>query len=91
MKLYGTVRVLRGVVLGAATHSPGAAVVTECVSVLSLFQNTTRTLGGVLALQYSGDFKGRMLEIIEEPMRKMLEIECFLLLLLFFAIVISPN
>jgi hypothetical protein len=59
MKLYASVRVLRGVALGALTHDPAAAaVVAELASVTPLCYNATATVGGVLALAYSGTRRG---------------------------------
>lgn len=54
MKLYSTVRALRCVVLGAAKHSPSAVVITEFASMASLFQTTTRTLGGIFGIAILG-------------------------------------
>ena len=73
MKLYASVRVLRGVALGALTHDPAAAaVVAELASVTPLCYNATATVGGVLALAYSGTLAAWTLDILERPMRRAL-------------------
>ena len=80
MRLYATVRVLRGVVLATATHEPSvAALASELTSVLPLCARLDATLGGVLALTYAGDLAGAMAEILEQPMRRRLRVELVLL------------
>jgi hypothetical protein len=91
MKVYATVRAMRGIALGAATGNPLAALVTETISCVPLYRDISATLGGVLALVYSGHMAGTTLELLEAPMRKQLETELFLLLLTLVAIVIAPS
>lgn len=87
MKLYAAVRVLRGVSLGAATGHPIAgAVLSESVSVLPLLANASATIGGVLAIAYSGDLAGHVLTLLERPWVPRLQLE-FLLLLCFLVLV----
>ena len=89
MILYGVVRALRGIVLGCATHTPQVAIISELVSVVPLYRNASRTIGGIIALSYSGQETARMLNILQEPMRKELETEFFFLVLVFISIVVS--
>ena len=94
MKLYAAVRTLRGLTLGAATQSPAAAVVTEAISVVPLFRNATTgaTLGGIMAVLYSGsEYAGETLELLERPMRSALELECALLVLTLIAMALSTQ
>lgn len=83
MKLYAAVRAMRGIALGAATGNPASALITEAISFLPLYHNMSATLGGIMALAYSGDMAGATFELLEAPIRKDLELEAFLL---FFAI-----
>ena len=89
MKLYSTVRVLRGVALGAATGNPASAIVSEVVSVLPLYKNMSSTLGGILALANAGNASHATLDTLERPMRENLEWETFLLVLTVIAIFLS--
>ena len=89
MKVYAAVRVMRGVALGAATGNPLAALATETISCVSLYRNSSATMGGIMALVYSGDMAGTTLELLEAPYRKQLETEAFFLLLTILAIFIA--
>ena len=89
MKVYAAVRAMRGIALGAATGTPLAAVVTETVSCVPLYRNSSATLGGIMAVIYSGDMAGTTLEILEAPQRNQLEMEAFFLFLTIMAIFIS--
>ena len=85
MLLYSAVRVLRGVALGVATHSVvPAAVVAEVTALVPLAVNASRTYGEVLAVSLAGEFRGRMLEILEAPMRGTLRVEAVVLLISIF-------
>lgn len=87
MRLYAAVRVARGVLLGAATHHPSMAVVSELASFAPLWADGSKTLGGVLAILYAGEYAGEMLRTIEKPLRGVLAMEAtgILLALLLWA------
>ena len=89
MKVYAAVRVKRGIALGAVTGNPLAALVTETISCLPLYTNSSATMGGIMALVYSGDMAGTTLELLESPYRKQLETEAFFLFLTILAIFIE--
>lgn len=78
---------LRGVTLGAVTQHPAAGIVSEVVSVIPLYQNASRTIGGFLAVAYSGDMAGTTLALLEKPMRAVLEIEAWSLALALIVVV----
>ena len=81
MKLYAAVRLMRGVTLGALTGTPAAALVTETASFVPLYRNLSATAAGMLALFYSSDMAGSTLELLEEPMRRSLQLEAVFLTL----------
>ena len=77
MKLYTAVRTLRAVTLA---QSPGlhpfvACGCSELLSLSPLLARPSRTLGGVLAVLYSGEWLGHTLHVLEQDMFPFLAFE----------------